>query len=157
MLHKLLYEILIVIISFYYLHRGCTWEEATRILAQNEENSHTTSSISSHPTTHNKRKNRTVSGFYVTRNVSQGKHFVALILDKGSRHNVVIVRPTTGRNEMNLTVSACCLFFCLLLMFGFDAKLLLVGTVSIFRLKNFSHIAVITNFYNYLTTYHLSL
>jgi len=52
-----------------------------------------------------RRAAKTLSGFYVTRNAYQGKHFVALILDKHSRQNVVIVRPTTGRNEMNTAVS----------------------------------------------------
>lgn len=52
-----------------------------------------------------RRAAKTLSGFYVTRNAYQGKHFVALILDKNNRQNVVIVRPTTGRNEMNTTVN----------------------------------------------------
>lgn len=52
----------------------------------------------------NKRNTSSVTGFYLTRNPYQGKHFIALILDKGNRQNVVIVRPSTGRNEMSTNV-----------------------------------------------------
>lgn len=50
-----------------------------------------------------------MSGYYITRNAYQGKYFICLIIEKSflsSRGpNVIIVRPTTGRNEMNKMVS----------------------------------------------------
>jgi hypothetical protein len=50
----------------------------------------------------------TPSGFYMTRNAYQGRHFVVLVLEKsyGRTPNVLIMRPCTGRNEMNKAVSA---------------------------------------------------
>jgi hypothetical protein len=55
-----------------------------------------------------RRAGGTPSGFYMTRNAYQGRHFVVLVLEKnyGRTPNVLIVRPCTGRNEMNKLVSA---------------------------------------------------
>lgn len=47
-------------------------------------------------------------GFFVTRNSYQGKHFVLYVPETGPiqrrPHSVTIMRPTTGRNQMERAV-----------------------------------------------------
>ena len=47
-------------------------------------------------------------GFFVTRNSYQGKHFVLYVPETGPMqrrpHSVTIMRPTTGRNQMERMV-----------------------------------------------------
>ena len=51
---------------------------------------------------------QSVHGFFVTRNSYQGKHFVLYVPETGPMqrrpHSVTIMRPTTGRNQMERTV-----------------------------------------------------
>jgi hypothetical protein len=85
--------------------RSCTWEEALRQLEQARTEEAASNSYSMQPTdaARSFRRNASMSGFYMTRNAFQGKHFVALILEKSAVASrgttVIIVRPTTGRNE----------------------------------------------------------
>lgn len=51
-----------------------------------------------------------MSGFYMSRNAFQGKHYVLLALEKSAGGNrattVITVRPTTGRGEVEKLVSS---------------------------------------------------
>lgn len=90
--------------------RGCCWEDAVNLLdAASSEANNSNTSIKNN----NKKKNSIVNGFYCTRNAYQGRHFIALAIEKAviiHSHaaalaiNVTIIRPTTGRNEMNRMV-----------------------------------------------------
>lgn len=88
-------------------HRGCTWDEAERLLELARPEKSLARPDDQRPKPGSKRAAGNRSGYYITRNAYQGKRFVALMLEKATTtsYNVVIVRPTTGRNEMNAVVS----------------------------------------------------
>ena len=94
-------------------YRGCKWEEALALLEQAaaDKPSSANSSFHSKSSSSSNSSNVWLNGFHVTRNAYQGMHFVALVIEKTSRFasnrptNVLIVRPVTGRNEMNRMVS----------------------------------------------------
>lgn len=95
--------------------RGCKWEDAAALLDQAKSEEALAQRTTSHSTSRSSRAEpNSMSGYHITRNAYQGKYFICLILEKSyinsKGSNVIIVRPTTGRNEMNRMVST--LFAC---------------------------------------------
>lgn len=101
------------------IRRGCTWANAKALLDQAKsdeslaQNATSTSASTSASSAARSRRApaappSSMSGYYITRNAYQGKYFICLIIEKSYINtrgsNVIIVRPTTGRNEMNKMV-----------------------------------------------------
>jgi len=86
---------------FLPVFRGCSWSEVMSHYTADEDAARTsqTGLVEAHQSVH---------GFFVTRNSYQGKHFVLYVPETGPMqrrpHSVTIMRPTTGRNQMERTV-----------------------------------------------------
>lgn len=94
-----------------FTHRGITWETALALLEQAQAEEAATAPAPSKPTDSSRpfrRASSSLTGFYMTRNAFQGRHFVALALEKGSMSgrtsSVIFVRPYTGRHEIQKLV-----------------------------------------------------
>ena len=90
--------------------RGCSWDSAIALYEQAKAEEASASAPSFQPTdsTSSGTRKASMTGFYMTRNSYQGKYFVTLAIEKNigvsKSGNMIIVRPSTGRNEMQKLV-----------------------------------------------------
>lgn len=107
--------------------RGCSWSEVTSHYTADEDDDAAQTSktgLVETPQSGGAVTRKVAHGFFVTRNSYQGKHFVLYVPESGPMqrrpHSVTIMRPTTGRNQMeravctvSLSMATCVLYCCL--------------------------------------------